>query len=95
MLDDLGPPRHRGFSYNWARSGATTADAIADGQHTGLAGQVAAGLVDLAYVFIGGNDFIEALDAVRPQAALPEADVTRIAHRIAGAHVCAYQVKPR
>jgi DeoR family suf operon transcriptional repressor len=29
------------------------------------------------------------------QAALPEADVTRIAHRIAGAHVCAYEVKPR
>ena len=29
------------------------------------------------------------------QAALPEAEVTRIAHRINGGHVCAYQVMPR
>lgn len=29
------------------------------------------------------------------QAALPEADVTRIAHRIKGGHVCAYRVQPR
>ncbi len=28
------------------------------------------------------------------RAALPEAAVTRIAHRIAGAHVCAYEVRP-
>ena len=29
------------------------------------------------------------------QEALPEAEVTRIAHRIAGGHVCAYLVQPR
>jgi len=29
------------------------------------------------------------------QRALPEADVTRVAHRLNGAHVCAYQVTPR
>lgn len=29
------------------------------------------------------------------QAALPDAQVTRIAHRIAGAHVCAYEVRPQ
>jgi DeoR family suf operon transcriptional repressor len=29
------------------------------------------------------------------QAALPEAEVTRIAHRINGGHVCAYQVTPK
>ncbi len=29
------------------------------------------------------------------QAALPEADVTRVAHRLNGGHVCAYAVKPR
>jgi DeoR family suf operon transcriptional repressor len=29
------------------------------------------------------------------QAALPQAEVTRIAHRINGGHVCAYQVTPR
>ena len=33
------------------------------------------------------------LDFLR--AALPDAEVTRIAHRIAGAHVCAYEVRPR
>jgi DeoR family suf operon transcriptional repressor len=29
------------------------------------------------------------------QAAMPEADVTRIAHRIKGGHVCAYRIRPR
>src|SRR5579862_2027980 len=29
------------------------------------------------------------------QAALPEAELTRIAHQLAGAHVCAYEVRPR
>ena len=29
------------------------------------------------------------------QAALPEAEVTRIAHRVSGGHVCAYLVSPR
>ncbi|MEA2526059.1 MAG: hypothetical protein QOF73_3286, partial [Thermomicrobiales bacterium] len=28
------------------------------------------------------------------QALLPEAEVTRIAHRLGGGHVCAYEVKP-
>lgn len=29
------------------------------------------------------------------RAALPEADLTRVAHQLAGAHVCAYEVRPR
>lgn len=29
------------------------------------------------------------------QAAMPEADVTRVAHRLNGGHVCAYEIKPR
>jgi DeoR family suf operon transcriptional repressor len=29
------------------------------------------------------------------QAALPEAELIRVAHQIAGAHVCAYEVRPR
>jgi DeoR family suf operon transcriptional repressor len=29
------------------------------------------------------------------QAAMPEAEVNRIAHRIAGGHVCAYEITPR
>lgn len=29
------------------------------------------------------------------QAAMPEAEVTRVAHRINGGHICAYEIKPR
>lgn len=29
------------------------------------------------------------------RAALPDAEITRVSHMIAGAHVCAYEVKPR
>lgn len=52
-----GEPRRSGYKYNWARSGATTHDLIASGQHTGLARQVADGEVSYVFVFIGGNDF--------------------------------------
>lgn len=50
-------PRRTGFAYNWARSGATTASLIAQGQHTGLAAQVAAGQIDIVIISIGSNDF--------------------------------------
>jgi phospholipase/lecithinase/hemolysin len=52
-----GEPRRTGYKYNWARSGATTHDLIASGQHTGLAQLVAGGEVAYVFVFIGGNDF--------------------------------------
>jgi lysophospholipase L1-like esterase len=65
-----GGPRGRGFEYNWAHSEATTGDLIATGQHTGLAAQVAHGDVRMVFVFIGGNDFIEAMHAPDPEAAL-------------------------
>ena len=68
-----GSPRDRGFEYNWARSGATTGDLIATGQHTGLAAQVARGDVGTVFVFIGGNDFIDAMYEPDPEAALREA----------------------
>jgi hypothetical protein len=66
---DFGPrsvtprpePRLQGFAYNWARSDATTCDMIDTCQHTGLAAQVARGDVSLVVIFIGGNDFINAL----------------------------------
>jgi hypothetical protein len=74
-----GEPRNQGFSYNWARSEATTEDVLAQGQHTGLAAQVAAGDVGLVAVFAGGNDFIHALGSSDPmpalEAALPRAQV--------------------
>src|SRR4051812_9479144 len=65
-----GEPRNQGYAYNWARSDATTADLIAAGQHTGLAAQVARGEVGLVMVYIGGNDFIHALQSPDPLGAL-------------------------
>jgi len=52
-----GEPRRTGFKYNWARSSATTHDAVKTGQHTGLAEQVAAGEVSHVIIWIGTNDF--------------------------------------
>ena len=52
-----GEPRRTGFKYNWARSGSTVHDAIAAGQHTGLAEQVASGEVSHVIIWIGTNDF--------------------------------------
>ncbi len=52
-----GTPRDEGFEYNWAQAGATTTTLVADGQHTGLAQQITAGLIDYAVLAIGQNDF--------------------------------------
>jgi phospholipase/lecithinase/hemolysin len=65
-----GEPRNQGYAFNWARSDATTEDLIRTGQHTGLAAQVARGAVNIVVIFIGGNDFINALKAADPVAAL-------------------------
>ena len=70
---DLGTPRHRGYARNWARSAATSDDAVAEGQHLGLARQIADGEVGLAFVFIGGNDFLDSL-AAPDHAALEHAE---------------------
>jgi len=67
-----GEPRNQGYEYNWARSDATTDDLIATGQHTGLAAQVARGEVNLVVVFIGGNDFINAMKTPDPVATFQE-----------------------
>lgn len=65
-----GEPRNEGFAYNWARSDAETATMIRDGQHKGLAAQVASGEVSYVIVFAGGNDFIHALNSQNPDKAL-------------------------
>ena len=61
-----GEPRGQGHEFNWARSDATTDDLINEGQHTGLAAQVASGQVATVVIFIGGNDFIHALKSAHP-----------------------------
>ncbi len=50
-------PRRSGYANNWARSGALAADLQNEGQAAGVAGQVAAGLVNTVVIYIGGNDF--------------------------------------
>lgn len=52
-----GDIRRSGFAYNWSRSGATSKTVIKEGQHIGLAKQIAQGDVNLVIVFIGANDF--------------------------------------
>jgi phospholipase/lecithinase/hemolysin len=69
-LSDRGEPRNQGYAYNWARSDSTTEDMITLGQHTGLAEQVARGELDLAFIFIGGNDFIYAMQSADPHSAM-------------------------
>jgi hypothetical protein len=59
--ESRGEPRNQGYEFNWARSDATTTDLIQNGQHTGLAAQVARGDVNVVVIFVGGNDFIYAL----------------------------------
>ena len=61
-----GEPRNAGYEYNWAEAAATSDDVLTGSiyfdptttpQDVGLAGQVAAGQVTLAYFGIGSNDF--------------------------------------
>lgn len=56
-VDSRPEPRRGGYEYNWARSGATTATMIGDGQHTGVADQIRADLVSHVVIQIGINDF--------------------------------------
>jgi hypothetical protein len=64
-----GSPRNQGYEYDWALSGAVSSDLPT--QTAGLAQQVAAGQVKTAFMFVGGNDFINALESGNPQTTLP------------------------
>ena len=59
-----GEPRNQGFAFNWARYDGTSRDMIAN-QLPGLTAQVAAGQVKYAWIFVGGNDFLDFLGAVQ------------------------------
>ena len=51
-----GEPRRNGYAYNWARSGATSAQALAD-QAPGVLAQLQAGTVSHVLIQVGINDF--------------------------------------
>jgi len=71
-----GEPRDQGFAYNWASSGATSEDMIAN-QLPGLTAQVAKGQIRYASILIGGDDFLDVLGAAEegliPPAGIPAA----------------------
>ncbi len=52
-----GSPRNEGYEYNWALSGATSAELLTEGQQTGLAGQANSNSVTSGVLDIGANDF--------------------------------------
>lgn len=52
-----GAPRNQGFAYNWAQDGATSTQMV-QSQLPGLRAQVAAGAIQCAWIFVGGNDFL-------------------------------------
>ena len=66
-----GTPRNQGYADDWALSGATTADLPAQ-----TAGLAAAGRIDVATILIGGDDFLDLLEA---DAAAPTADASQLA----------------
>jgi lysophospholipase L1-like esterase len=67
-------PQYAGYAFDWAKSGDTSSQMIADGQVAGLAAQAAAHKVSVAIVFIGANDLHGALKAGNPQASLQAAE---------------------
>jgi hypothetical protein len=73
-----GEPRNEGFAFNWARSDATSTDAVAN-QVPGLAEQASRGRVRYASVIVGSNDFVQFLRQAPALASDPTALVTRLA----------------
>jgi hypothetical protein len=67
---DRGTPRHAGYAFNWAEDGDTSSDMISDGQVAGLRAQAAEGEVDRAFIFIGGDDFLNVFTSANPTGAL-------------------------
>jgi lysophospholipase L1-like esterase len=75
-----GEPRNAGYAFNWASNGATSSDVISQGQHTGLATQVAAGEVNYAWVIAGSNDILNLAAAEDPSAAVAALGQTLLAN---------------
>lgn len=66
-------PRNEGYANNWAESGATSTDMIADGQVKGMASQAEAGKISVGIVYIGSNDLSKAMRSRNPAHFLSEA----------------------
>jgi hypothetical protein len=84
-VEDRGAPRHQGYAHNWAIDAARSAGAAE--QTAGLAAQVAAGDVEVVFVFIGGNDFRDVFLNLDPASATPEGVQAAIGAAVQGALV--------
>ncbi len=73
-----GEPRNQGFANDWARYGATSSEMVAQ-QLPGLTGQVAAGRIKYASIFVGGNDFLYYLQAAAANPPSPAVAAQQIA----------------
>ncbi len=73
-----GEPRDQGFAYNWARDNATSIDMI-NNQLPGLTAQVKGGVVQVATIFIGGNDFLDLLAGLKLGQVTPQAFPAQLA----------------
>lgn len=69
-----GDPRNQGYANDWALNGAESGGLPA--QTAGLSQQVAAGQVKTTFMFIGGNDFLDALQSPNAQTLLPSVPQT-------------------
>ena len=72
-----GAPRDQGFAFDWALEGATSNDMVRD-QLPGLAAQVARGKVRYAWIFIGGDDFLDFLRDVATGRVAPDQALTTL-----------------
>ena len=73
---DPAGPHNAGFDFDWAVSGATSSDMLANRQVAGVAQQAASGRVDLVSIFIGGNDFRDVFTVLGTQG--PDAAVAAL-----------------
>jgi phospholipase/lecithinase/hemolysin len=73
----LGLPRFAGYAYDWALTDATSSEMV-QSQLPGLAGQVARGKIQYAWIFSGADDYLNLLYAVQAGTISPAAAATEL-----------------
>ena len=73
-----GAGTHRGFANDWAESGATSDDMVSR-QLPGLSDEVRQGRVNLAFLFIGGNDYLDDLEGLLTSTETPDQAISGLA----------------
>ncbi len=94
-----GEPRRTGFEFNWARYGDTSDTLLSQGEHIGLAAQVAPNGIPYAVLAIGANDFFpggpgSAYDTIYNGLATPAQINAYVAQRVANVTTALNAVLP-